>query len=111
MSDVDSTIISDNDLAPTSDYLERAYVAKTIGIEDETGKKKFQDQIGRLIEYARHKGASNADEMTIEIKRLMNRVGTPIGIHLARHLSTYAYLEMERDRLDQQLQELATTKK
>lgn len=105
-----STINSSSDLLPANDYLERSLIAKAVGIEDETGKRKFQDQIGRLIEYARSKGAKSANDMVFEVKKLANRVGTPIGDHLARHLSTYAYLEMERNRLDDQLKVMSKTK-
>ena len=69
--------------------------------------KKHQDQIKRLIEWAQAKGAKDTTDIVWSIRQLANRVGSPhIGNDWAQHLAEYAYLELERNKIDGQLKEM-----
>ena len=82
-------------------------VGKALGITDLGEIDKNQHQIERLIEWAQMKGAKDDMDIVWSIKQLANRVGSPgLGNNWAQHLSTYAYLEMEKLKIDKQLREI-----
>jgi hypothetical protein len=89
------------------DEFNRNAVARALNLKDYGEIKKNQDQIKRLIEWAKVKGAKDYTDITNSIKELANRVGSPkLGNNWAQHLSQYAYLEMERMKIDEQLREM-----
>jgi len=93
--------------APEVDELVKLHLARSVGLERQSDIVKYQDQIDRLMEWAREKGAKNKEEMVWQVRQLANRIGGPtIGTNWVRHLANYAYLEMEKLKIDKQLQEL-----
>lgn len=82
-------------------------IGHAIGLEMHSDIKKEQHALERLIEWANMKGAKDSSEIISHIKELANRVGaSPLGGSIAKNLSTYAYLEMERARIDRELSKL-----
>lgn len=89
------------------DEFDKNAVAKALGFDKFSSIKKYNHQIERLIEWAKMKGAKDHIDIVDSIKKLANRVGSPpLGTNIAQHLSTYAYLEMERLKIDKQLREM-----
>lgn len=92
---------------PFNDNSLRNAIARELGLKDYGETKKYQHQIERLIQWAEAKGAKDNTDVIYSIKELAGRIGSPtIGNNWAQHLSTYAYLEMERLKIDQQMEEL-----
>lgn len=90
---------------PFIDDITRNQVAHSLGLEKYSDIHKNQDNIKRLIDWAQAKGAKDRADVVWSIKQLANRVGSPkIGNNWAQHLGQYAYLEMERMKLDNELQ-------
>jgi len=82
-------------------------VGKALGITDLGKIDDNQHQIERLIEWANARGAKDDADVVWSVRQLANRVGAPgIGNNWAQHLSTYAYLEMEKLKIDKQLKEI-----
>ena len=78
-----------------------------VGCRDFAEVKKNQHAIERLIDWGRAKGVKDTEDLLWNIRQLANRVGkSPLGMPIAKHLSTYAYLEMERLKIDNQMKEL-----
>lgn len=89
------------------DDFEQNAVARAIGMDSFADIRKNSIQIKRLIEWAKLKGSQSIEDMQWAIRELRNRVGSPkLGESMAKHLSQYAYLEMERINLDKQLKTL-----
>lgn len=89
------------------DDMDRYAIGRAVGLNNFDEIKKYQDQIKRLHEWARMKGAKDREDSVWQIKQLANRIGGPtIGNNWAQHLSTYAHLEMERMGLDTQLRSM-----
>lgn len=89
------------------DDFERTAVARALNIDGFGDMKKYQDQIKRLIDWARSKGAKDTTDVVWNVKQLANRVGSPkIGNNWAQHLSAYAYLEMEKMKIEGELREM-----
>lgn len=86
----------------------RAHVGRSLGLEESEYAKTYQDQLDRLIDWSMEGGSKTREEIVWSIKQLANRVGSPpIGNNWAQHLSQYAYLEMERNKLDKQLKKMS----
>lgn len=82
-------------------------IANSLGIEKQSDQIKYQDQIQRLAEWAKAKGAKDNTDIIWQIKQLANRIGGPqIGNNWAQHLSQYAYLELQRIGIDRDLRSL-----
>ena len=79
-------------------------VARAIGLESNYELKKYQDQLKRLIDWAQVKGAKDSMDVIWTIKQLGNQMGSPkIGNNLAQHLSQYAFLDMERLKIEKEM--------
>lgn len=99
--------MNDQSSEPVTDEYERMSIGKAVGLKDFPEVRKYAHQIDRLMEWARVKGAKDSEDMVWQIRQLANRVGGPtIGNNWAQHLSTYAYLEMEKLKIDKQLKEI-----
>lgn len=106
MSDAESISVGQSN-EPFVDEITRDQVAKALGLKNFGEIKKNQDHIKRLIDWASSKGAKDTTDIVWSVKQLANRVGSPkIGNNWAQHLGQYAYLEMERMKLDDQIKEL-----
>lgn len=83
-------------------------VGRSLGLDKFSDVKKYQHNIERLIDWGKEKGAKDAEDLIWNIRQLANRVGSaPLGQNTTQHLSTYAYLEMERMKIDKQLEEMS----
>lgn len=93
---------------PTDEELVKIHLARTLGLENLEDIKKYQDQLSRLIEWAQEKGAQTREDIAWQVKSLAGRVGGPqFGNNIVQHLSQWAYLELERNRLDRQMKEMS----
>ena len=94
------------------DFMTQHAIASAVGLENSSEISKYAHQIERLNQWATMKGAKDTADKVWQIKQLANRIGGPtIGNNWAKHLATYAFLEMERMKLDQQLQKYASNQK
>lgn len=94
---------------PFIDDTSKLQIAHALGLESLEDIKKYQDQIARLTEWGKAKGAKDTLDLIWQIKDLANRIGGPrFGENNVRNLSTYAYLELERMKIDKQLKEYGT---
>jgi hypothetical protein len=91
------------------DWLKRSILRHfNIRPEDE---KRHQSQIERIVQWAKAKGAKDDADAMWSIKQLANRVGSPkIGNNWVQHLGQYAYLDMERMKLDKEIGEYSPSK-
>jgi hypothetical protein len=97
---------------PMIDNLTRDQIAKALGLQNFGEIKKNQDHIQRLIDWAQAKGAKDTTDIVWAVKQLANRVGSPkIGNNWAEHLGQYAYLELERIKIEDQLKEIENGEK
>lgn len=104
---MDDTVQVGQSVEPVIDNLTRDAVAEILGLKNFGEIKRYQDHIKRLIDWAQVKGAKDRTDVLWAIEKLADRVGSPkIGNNWAQHLSQYAYLEMERLKIDQQLEEM-----
>jgi len=93
---------------PADGELEKLSLARSLGMDNLKELSKYSDQLERLVEWAKLKGAKSREDVIWEVRQLANRVGGPsIGNNNVQHLSQYAYLEMERLKLDKQMKEMA----
>lgn len=93
---------------PITDYFEKLKLGHSVGLKTLTQIDKYKHELTRLKQYAESKGAKNIAEIVFEVKKLANRVGSPtIGDDWAKHLSTYAYLEMQKEDIDKELKVIA----
>lgn len=92
------------------DEFNRNAVARLLNLDNLNDIKKNQDRIQRLIDWAQAKGAKDMQEILWNIKQLQNRSGSPsLGSDWPKHLSQIAYLEMERMKLDKDINDLTST--
>lgn len=90
-----------------NDDSEKLYLANSLGIKNLDEIRKNDLQIQRLVDWAKAKGATTREDIAWSIRQLAARVGTPaIGDGNIKHLSVYAYLELERLKIDKQLKEM-----
>lgn len=79
-------------------------LARSLGIDNEGNLTKHQDRLSRIYKWAKEKGAEDAADVIWSVQQLANRIGSPpVGTNNVEHLSTYAYLELERMELDKKL--------
>ena len=82
-------------------------VGQELGLKNLGEVKANQNSVERIMEWAREKGAATDAEIVTFIKELAGRVGSPtIGSNWAKHLSTYAYLELDKLRIEKQLKNM-----
>ena len=92
---------------PFVDENSKVQIARALGLEKLEDVKKYQHQIERLTEWGKAKGAKDMEDLIWQVKQLANRIGGPrFGELNVRNLATYAYLELERMKIDQQLKEM-----
>jgi hypothetical protein len=84
------------------DEAETHALAHSLGLENQSDIQKYQDQIGRIMEWAKLKGAQSLSDIIVEVKGLQNRVGDKNIFNVA----VYAGLELERLRIDQKLRKM-----
>jgi hypothetical protein len=92
---------------PFVDELTRDEVAKVLDLKNFGEIRKNNLNLKRLMDWAVAKGAKDRLDIVWAVKQLANRVGAPkIGNNWPQHLAQYAYLEMERMKLEGQLKEM-----
>lgn len=100
--------VFDNVDEPVTDYFEKLKLGQAVGLKTLSQIDKNKHELARLKEWAESKGAKNINEILSQIRQLANKVGSPtIGDNWAKHLSTYAYLEMQKDNIDKEMKEVA----
>jgi prolyl-tRNA synthetase len=93
-------------IEPGADDVTRTQVEKALGLEKHSDIVKSGDHVRRLIEWAVNQGAKDSTDIVWKIKQLQSRIGSPhLGETWPSHLGQFVYLEMERNRLDQQLKD------
>lgn len=95
------------DSVPADGELEKLSIARTFGIENFDEMKKYDDQLSTLYEWAKLKGATSREDIAWQVRELRSLLGGPgVGTPMVRHLAQYAYLEMERMKVDKQMKEM-----
>lgn len=93
---------------PMSDYYEKLKIGQAVGLDNFSQIKQYDHQLTRLKEWAQSRGAKSVSEVVSQLRQLANRVGAPtIGNNWAQHLSTYAYLDMQRSNINKEMKEIA----
>jgi hypothetical protein len=93
---------------PADGELEKLALARSLGLENIQDISKYDDQLSNLLEWAKTKGATSREDMVWQVRELSNMIGGPrVGTPMIRHLSQYAYLEMEKIKIDNQLKTYA----
>lgn len=77
-------------------------IAHSLGVDKLSEMKQFKDQLARVYEWAKLKGADSLSDMIVEINGLRSRVGNPNIFNL----SVYAGLELERLRLEEKMKKM-----
>lgn len=104
---IQESVEADSAKDPVSGSVDQYSLAKALGMDRLGEIDKYSHQLDRLKEWADMKGAKDNMDAVWMIKELANRVGgPPLGNNIVQHLSQYAYLEMERMRLDKQLRQM-----
>lgn len=101
---IEEVAAPDGLIAPIADELEQLRLGRALGMENFEDISKFRDHIERIGEWSKMKGAKDIEDSIWMVRELLNRIGGPRnGVSLARHISEYAHLEMERVKVDKQL--------
>lgn len=79
-------------------------IAHSLGVNKMTDMTRYQDQIKRVTEWAKSKGAVSMTDILGEINQLKNRLGDK-SIY---NLSVYAGLELDRMRIEAQMRKFET---
>lgn len=105
--EVSENIEVGNVVEPLYNDVTKTEVEKSLGLEKHSDIVKSSDHVRRLIEWAISKGAKDTTDIIWSIKQLQSRIGSPhLGETWPSHLGQFVYLEMERDRIDNQLKEI-----
>lgn len=97
---------------PADGELEKLALARSLGLENIGDISKYDDQLSNLLEWAKLKGATSREDMVWQIRELANMIGGPrVGTPMVRNLSQYAYLEMEKIKIDKQMKEMTINAK
>jgi hypothetical protein len=97
----------DGSSEPIIDEIVRDAVAKELGLRNFGDIRKNQDKLKTIIDWAYVKGAKDRMDVIWAVKQLAGRVGSPkLGNNWPEHLAQYAYLEMERVKLDTELKSM-----
>jgi hypothetical protein len=92
---------------PVIDELTRDLLAKELDLKNFGEIKNNQDNLKLLMDWAYAKGAKERVDVIWAVKQLANRVGSPkIGNNWPQHLAQFAYLELERMKIEGQLKEM-----
>lgn len=92
---------------PADGELEKLSLARSLGLENLNDMSKFDDQLSNLVEWAKAKGAKSREDIIWQVRELSNMIGGPrVGTPMVRNLSQYAYLEMEKIKIDKQMKEM-----
>lgn len=84
--------------ATTTEDIERFTVAEALRLEKIDDIKANENNINRILEYAKAQGAKDKISLLAEIASLRNRLGNPtVG-----EMSAWAYLAMERNIVAQE---------
>lgn len=79
---------------------ERISVSKALGLDKISDFKQYQDQIFRIIEWAKSDGSSRISDILARINEMQNQVGNSKSIY---NLSVYAGMQLEQLRLERNL--------
>lgn len=81
--------------------------AQVLGLESETERRKYGDDLKHLIEWAKQEGYENPSELKWIIRSLMSKLGTPaMGEPIITRASRYAYLQLQGKKIQQEQESL-----
>lgn len=90
-----------------ADDIEMLKLSNTLGLENIAEAKQYQDKIQSIAKWASLKGAKSIDDAVTMIRELGARLGGPReGQTYMRNIAEYAYLEMEKLKIDKQMRSL-----
>lgn len=88
----------------TDEELVNVNLARSLGIDKLTKLNQYTNDLNRLAEWAKVKGAKDIPDIIWSVRSLAARIGSPsVGENIVTHLSRYAFLELERLRLESEM--------
>lgn len=84
------------------DKLDKIGLAKSLGLENFKEIDKYDEQLQRIINWAKTQGAKDQ----IDVLGLVKGLTTRLGDRSIRNLSTYVYLESQRLALEAKIRRL-----
>jgi len=93
-----------NDISRTG-LLDELAVSQVMGLETDSERSKYKDEIQNLIQWAKQEGYKDFTELKWKLRELQTQLGTPpLTEKWITRASRYAYLDMETKRLkDEQM--------
>lgn len=90
---------------PIQDQLSQRAVTQVLGLDENGQEGRFKKEIETLVEYAKSRTEDYSPEnLKWIIRQLELKVGTPpFGEHRARYLARYAFLHLERKKIDKEI--------
>lgn len=83
--------------------IDELVVARVVGLETDSEKAKYKDQLKTIVEWAKAEKYENPMQLGWIIKSLMAKLGSPqLGENWITRASRYAHLQMETRRLQQE---------
>lgn len=91
--------------SPVLPELERMAVAQVLGLETESDRKINADKIETLLEFAKINASGDSlEDIKWAIRDLELSLGTtPFGENKINYLTRYAFLRMEKDKINSEL--------
>lgn len=89
---------------PVSSNDDMLAYGRAVGINNFDEADEYKDKLNILKKWAKAKGAKDLPDALWQIRQLQTRLGGPkFGQTMAEYLAQYAYLELERMTVDNQL--------
>ena len=91
--------------APATEDLQIKAIAQVVGLEDDSEFELSKEKLQTLLDYAKSQTKDHSPEsLKWAIRVLETKTGTPpFGERLVSYLARYAYLVMEKSKIDQEL--------
>lgn len=90
---------------PITEDLQIRAIAQAVGLEDDSEFELSKEKLQTLLDYAKSQTKDHSPEsLKWAIRVLETKTGTPpFGEKLVSYLARYAYLVMEKSKIDQEL--------
>ena len=98
--------------SPITDILEDGTldalaVSQVMGLEKDSERSQYKDEIQTLIKWARQEGYKDFTELKWKLRALQTKLGTPpLTERWITRASRYAHIDMETRRLQREQEEL-----
>jgi len=82
-------------------------LSQVLGIETDSDRNKYKDDIVKIKEWAKDQGYENPTELKMLVRDIINRMGNPaFGENMITRVSRYAYLQMQSKQIEKEQESL-----